>query len=291
MGTLVNVTVVDGEAARAHELTDVAFTEIDRLEAIFSRHRSDTPLSRLNRDGVLDHPPAELAMVMRRALHFSELTGGAFDPTVAPLMEVYRASFAETAAPPPAATVEDALSRVGYRYIRLDPAGIALERPGMSVSLDGIAKGYILDRVVELVSDAGAAGVMADGGGDIAAGEGEVAGSGWPVGIQHPRDPASILAVIEVRHQGVATSGDYMRAQTADRRFHHIVDPRTGTSPGHTSAATVVAPSAMDADALSTAALVLGPVDGLQLLEQLDGIEGLVVTKELDVVRSSGFGA
>ena len=291
MGTLVNVTVVHPEAARARDLAAAGFDEIDRLEAVFSRHRPDTPVTRLNRDGILADPPAELAAVVRRALHISELTGGAFDPTVAPLLELYRTSFAETAAPPAPAAIEDARGRVGYRHIRLDPGGIGLERPGMSVSLDGIAKGYILDRVVEVLSGAGAAGVMADGGGDIAAGEGEVAGTGWPVGIQHPRDPGRLLAVIEARNQGVATSGDYMRAHTADRLHHHIVDPRTGASPDQAASATVVAPSAMDADALSTAALVLGPVQGLELLERLEETEGLIVTKDLDPMQSSGFGA
>lgn len=291
MGTLVHVTVVHPEEARARELAAAAFDEIDRLEAIFSGYRADTPVARLNRDGVLADPPAELVAVVRRALHFAALTDGAFDPTVAPLVELYRSSFAETDAPPAAFAVEHARSRVGHRHVRLDAGGIAFARTGMSVSLDGIAKGYILDRVVEQATAAGAAGVLADGGGDIAAGEGEVAGSGWPVGVEHPREPGTVLGVIEVRQQGVATSGDYLRAHTTDLRHHHIVDPRTGASPGHTSAATVVAPSAMDADALATAAMVLGPVHGIKLLERHEGVEGMLVTKELDLVRSSGFGA
>ena len=290
MGTLVQVRVVHPEAARARELAAAAFDEIDRLEAVFSGYRPDTPVSRLNRDGVLSDPPPELVAVVRRALHFAELTGGAFDPTVAPLMELYRSSFAEIDAPPAETDVMHARSLVGYRRVRLDAAGIAFAGPGMSVSLDGIAKGYILDRVVAQVTAAGAAGVLADGGGDVSAGEGEVAGTGWPVGVEHPREPGTMLGTIEVRHQGVATSGDYMRAYTADLRHHHIVDPRTGASPGHTSAATVVAPSAMDADALATAAMVLGPVHGIELLERIDGAEGIIVTRELDLVRSSGFG-
>ena len=291
MGTLVHVTVVHPEAARARELAGAAFDEIDRLEAVFSGYRPDTPVSRLNRDGVLDDPPAELAAVVRRALHFAELTGGAFDPTVPPLIELYRNSFAESGAPPAEHALEEAMSRVGYRHVTADAGRIAFARPGMAVSLDGIAKGYVLDRVVEQVAGAGAAGVLADGGGDLSAGEGEVAGAGWPVGVEHPREPGTLLGTIEVRHQGVATSGDYMRAYTADRRHHHIVDPRTGSSPGHASAATVVARSAMDADALATAAMVLGPVQGIELLERLDGTEGLIVTRDLDLVRSSGFGA
>ena len=291
MGTLVHVTVVHPDAARARELAAAAFDEIDRLEAVFSGYRPDTPVSRLNRDGVLDDPPAELVAVVRRALRVAELSGGAFDPTVAPLVELYRSSFAETDAPPAEAAVARAMSRVGYRHVAVDARRIAFARPGVAVSLDGIAKGYILDRAVARATDAGAAGVLADGGGDISAGEGEVAGRGWPVGVEHPREPGTVLGTIEVRHQGVATSGDYMRAHTPDLRHHHVVDPRTGASPSHAAAATVVARSAMDADALATAAMVLGPVHGIRLLERLDGAEGLIVTKNLDLVRSSGFGA
>ena len=291
MGTLVNVTVVHPEAERARELAAASFDEIDRLEAILTRHRPGSPVSRLNRDGVLADPPAELVAVLRGALRFAGLTGGAFDPTVGPLIELHRASFAETGAPPGEAALRDAMARVGHRHVELADRRIAFARPGMSVSLDGIAKGYILDRVVEWAAGAGAAGVLAEGGGDVSAGEGEVAGTGWPVGVAHPRDPGRMLGAIEVRNQGVATSGDYMRAHTGDLRHHHIVDPRTGVSPGHASAATVVAPSAMDADALATAALVLGPVRGIELLERLDGTEGLLVTKELDLARSSGFAA
>ena len=158
MGTLVHVTVVHPDAARARELADAAFDEIDRLEAIFSGYRPDTPVSRLNRDGVLDDPPAELMTVVRRALHFAGLTGGAFDPTVPPLLELYRRSFAETDAPPAENAVEEAVSRVGYLHVSTDEGRIAFARPGMSLSLDGIAKGYILDRVVEQVGGRGRGG-------------------------------------------------------------------------------------------------------------------------------------
>ncbi len=291
MGTLVAVTVVHDRAAGARATAAAAFDEIDRLEAIFSGHRSESPVSRLNRDGTLSDPPTELVAVVRRALHFARLTDGAFDPTVAPLVELRRRSFAEFGAPPSERAVRRALARVGHRHVGLDGRRIVFARPGMSVSLDGIAKGYVLDRVVALAEAAGAAGALADGGGDVAAGEGEVAGAGWPVGVEHPRRPGTLLGVIEARRQGVATSGDYMRAHTADFRHHPVVDPRTGVSSASASSATVVAASAMDADALATAAMVLGPVRGVELLERLDGTEGLIVGKELDLARSSGFGA
>jgi thiamine biosynthesis lipoprotein len=186
--------------------------------------------------------------------------------------------------------VERALELVDYRRVRVDDAAIALETPGMALTLDGIAKGYVVDRVVHTLVEKGADRVVVEAGGDLASG-GAGAEEGWPVAIQDPRDPAGILGDFRLRGEGVATSGDYVQAFTGDRSLHHILDPRTGRSPAHTSAATVVAGNAMDADALSTAAFVLGPEEGIALLARLPGVEGLLVTKDGRPSRTPGFPA
>lgn len=290
MGTLVNVTVVHPEAGEGRRMVDAAFEEMERLEAILSRHRPNTPVARLNRDGVVADPPRDLVEVMRQALGYSTLTDGAFDVTITPLLGLYQERFAETGSPPTDSELDAAIELVGYDAVRVDASAIALARPRMSITLDGIAKGYVVDRTVELLAAAGAERVMVDAGGDIASVGDEGPADGWQVGIQDPRDERRLLGVVDLQSQGVATSGDYMQAFTDDRRFHHIVDPRTGRSPAHTSAVTVVSRSAMEADALSTAALVLGPDAGIELLDGLDDVEGLIVTKEQHVVSTRGFG-
>jgi thiamine biosynthesis lipoprotein len=159
----------------------------------------------------------------------------------------------------------------------------------MSVTLDGIAKGYIVDRAVGVLKEKGAERVLVDAGGDLGSASNTSQDAEWKVAVQDPRNESGSIGTLHLRDQSVATSGDYFQYFTEDKRLHHIIDPRTGRSPEHTSAVTVVAPTAMDADALSTAVMVLGPPDGLRLLNKLENVEGLIVTKEQDILRSKGL--
>ena len=289
MGTLVNVTVVHEEADAARAMVEAAFDEIERLEAALTRHRPEAPLARLNRDGWVGSAPAELVEVARAALAWAERTDGAFDPTVAPLLALWAKSRA--AGPPDDEAVARARTRVGWRGLRVEGEGLALERPEMAVTLDGIAKGHVVDGAVAALRRAGAGRVMVDAGGDMASSDDHPGDAPWRVALRHPRDPRASLGVVELRGGSVATSGDYVQAYTQDRSAHHIVDPRTGRSPREASSATVLAPTAMDADALSTAALVLGPEEGVALLDALDGVEGMVVTKGGEARTTRGFRA
>jgi thiamine biosynthesis lipoprotein len=288
MGTPVTITIVHPDADAAREMVDVAFAEIERLEAILSRHRTDTPVARLNRKGVLDDAPAELVDVLGRALRYSALSAGAFDVTVAPLVQLYHSRFSTTGLPPSDGELATALALVGHDRVRITGQTIRFDVPGMAITLDGIAKGYVVDRTVGALVSAGAERVLVGASGDMASTGSD--GEPWRVAIQDPRDINAFLDTLELRGDCIATSGDYMQSFTQDRRFHHIVDPRTGRSPEHTSSVTVLTRTAVDADALSTSAFVLGPAEGLALLEGTDGAEGLIVSKQQEEVRTRGFG-
>jgi FAD:protein FMN transferase len=291
LGTLVTVTVVHPRGSEARRLVDAAFHEMARLEAILSRHRADTPLARLNREGWLGHPQPELVEVLRRGQEVATISDGAFDLTAAPLVDLYAARFAATGHPPADSEVEATLRRVGFRALDVAEDRITLRRPGMALTLDGIAKGYVVDSTVALLTRSGLDHVLVEAGGDLAA-TSMAAGAGpWEVAVQDPGNPRRRLAILRPEGRGVATSGDYVQAFTRDRRFHHIVDPRTGRSPEEVGAVTVAAASAMDADALSTAAMVLGRSGGLRLLGQVPGAEGLIVTKGGEQVQTPGFRA
>ncbi len=289
MGTLVTVTVVHPVRETARSMVRGAFDEMERLEGILSRHRPDTPLARLNAEGAVRRAPPELIEVMRRAQAYASLTGGAFDVTVTPLLTLYASRFESGAGPPSAGEIDAALALVDYRRIRIDEDAIAFDDLGTSVTLDGIAKGYVVDRTVGTLVSHGAERVLIDAGGDMASGGEGSAADPWRIAIQDPADARASLGLVRLGGECIATSGDYMQAFTQDRRFHHIIDPRTGRSPEHTSAVTVVTTSAMDADALSTAAMVLGPEDGLELLDRLDDTEGVIVTKRNDRFVTSGW--
>lgn len=289
MGTEVAVTVHHTDPAEARRLAGAAFAEIERLELILSRHREGTALDRLNREGHIDDAPPELTGLLTEARAYSELTGGAFDVTVAPLLRLYE-SAAAGGRLPRRAEIEAALPLVDYRNVHVEGSAVRLLDPGMEVTLDAIAKGYIADRAMAVLVDGGAMHAMVEAGGDVASAGGSGGTGRWRVGIEDPREPGAMLGVVELGGEGAATSGDYRVAFTPDRTAHHILDPRTGRSPGEASAATVVAPTASEADALSTAVLLLGPSSGLALLDARDGTEGIVAGKDGTASRSRGFG-
>jgi thiamine biosynthesis lipoprotein len=286
LGTLVSITVLHPDAAAARWMVTDTFDEIERLENLLSRYRPTTPIAQLNRDGVIRNAPAEVLEVITTALNYSVLTRGAFDISIAPVLNLYRASFARTGAPPASTELQRARELVGYNGIRIDGSDIAFARAGMSLTLDGIAKGYVVDRAAQLLRNCGADQVLVGASGDMASlGSGEPEDA-WGIAIQSPREERRFLGVLKLRGDSIATSGDYFEYFTPDKRYHHIIDPGTGDSPLRTSAVTIVAPKAVDADALATAVMVLGPEDGLALLDRLDRAEGMIVTKEQAILRS-----
>ena len=289
MGTLVTISAVHPDAEAARMMVAATFNEIERLESLLSRHREGTPVWRLNETGVVHSPPREVLEVIQGGLDYSVLSAGAFDMTIAPLLNLYNSSFSETGAAPPRDEVQRALALVGSQHVQVTEGEISFGKAGMAVTLDGIAKGYIVDQAVEVLRSHGATGVLVNAGGDMASAGESLGGDAWRIGLQDPRVAGGSLGTLRLRGESVATSGDYVQYLTPDMSLHHILDPRTGSSPDHTSGVSVVAPSAMAADALSTTALVLGPREGMELLDRLDGVEGMIVTKEQTVLSSRGL--
>ena len=183
------------------------------------------------------------------------------------------------------------MPKVGFQQVRLDEreSSAFLPRPGMRIGLAGIAKGYGVDRAVELLLARGFGNVVVDGGGDLRA-EGRDIDGPWAVNIAHPRRPGEIFQTIRVTRGAVVTSGDYLRYFERDGvRYHHIIDPATGRPASRSIAVTVVAGTATDADALATGLFVLGPEQGLALLGSLPGVEALYFAPDLTVLASPGF--
>jgi FAD:protein FMN transferase len=286
LGTIVTITVIHPDEKVGYELVETAFAEISRMEGILNRHSEHTPMAQLNREGSLADAPPELTHVLHRALEYSRVSDGAFDVTVAPVLTLYLNAHKRGEALPSESVVAEALRLVDYRNVKIDGSSVTLA-PGGSITMDAIAKGHVVDRAVAALVGGGAERVVVGAGGDMASG-GEGSES-WQVGVQNPR-ASGTLGVLELQGECIATSGDYMQTFTADRRYNHIIDPRTGRSPDHTSAVTVIASTAMDADALSTTTFVMGPEKGLAMLEKLDGVEGLIVTKDQQQLTTSGFG-
>lgn len=241
------------EVARAAIRDAVA--ELRRLEAVFSLYRPDSALSRLNRDGTLKDPPLDLVRLLSEASGVSAATDGAFDVTIQPLWDLYARHFArhpESQSGPPPEAVSEARARVNYRAVSARPGRIAFERPGMAVSLNGIAQGYITDRVADVLRRRGFGRILIDLGETRALGS-HPSGRPWRVGVRTSEEPDAIVRTFEVMDGAVATSAPGATPFDRTGAFHHLIDPRTGHCVGFYRTLTVRAPNATLADGLSTA--------------------------------------
>jgi thiamine biosynthesis lipoprotein len=282
MGTRIHLTVVAEDRRRAEAAIETTFDAMQQLIAIFDHRQPGTPLAILNREGTVEDAPPALIDLLTHAVAYGELTGGAFDITVKPLLDARRAGVKDVAS---------LRSLVDFRQIKINGQRVRLGIPGASITLDGIAKGRVIDGGVDALRRLGFDHVLVEAGGDLRTLGSRADGAPWRVGIAHPRGAGQgeILSVLPVGAQAVATSGDYMNSFTADFSQHHILDPRAGRSPVDLASATVLAATAMDADALGTALMVLGSVDGLTLAEQLPAVEAVLVTKDLRILKTRGL--
>ena len=255
-------TTLSLQAGHADERTltialDAAVAALQRIEGEMSLFREDSALSRLNRDGRLDTPPAELRELLGIALAVARASGGAFDPTVQPLWLAFSTAQREGRLPT-AAEVDTARTRVDWRALALGPGGVRLARPGMGVTLNGIAQGYAADRVRAVLVGHGIRHALVDAGEFAMAGR-NPGGERWTLGIADPLAEGRLLARLFADGRCVATSGDDQTVFSADHRHHHIFDPHTGWSPADMAGVTVSAPSGALADALTKVLFVGGP--------------------------------
>jgi FAD:protein FMN transferase len=257
----------------AERLIERSIAEVRRLELVFSLYRDDSAISMLNREGFLDDPPIDLVRLLGESESYSRLTDGSFDATVQPLWQLYASHFGKLGADPDGpsdAARAAAVVLVGHEGIEIDESRVRFRRAGMGLTLDGIAQGYITDRVAELLLNSGIEKALVDMGEIRALGE-HPSGEAWRVGIEDPFAPEHIAETIEIRNLAVATSGGYGTLFDAAGRFNHIFDPKTGLTSSRYRSVSVIAPLATAADALSTA-FSLMPLDRTQEIIRRLGI-------------------
>lgn len=280
MGTTMTFRVAHAHAAQAERALDAAVADIRALEDQMSLFRPDSAISQLNRSGVLRNPPPDLLAVLRLAHTVSQRSQGAFDVTVQPLWRVFEAA-QQQGRLPAADAIASARQQVDWRAVQLSPEAIRLARPGMAITLNGIAQGYAADKVKARLHQMGIAHALVDAGEWAALGQPAHAGD-WTLGIADPR-PAphqapQLLAAVALQGRCMATSADNACSFSADRAHHHIFDPRTGYSPAELASVSVLAPSAALADALTKVFFMAGYARALPLAKAW-GVEVLVVDK------------
>lgn len=285
MGTVIHITIIGQSPQEARAAIDRSFDRMSNLESILSRFQPSSQLSQLNQKGRLIKATPALISVVQQAQELSQRSGGAFDITVKPLLDL----FENANTLPSQSQVEAALPRVDYRNIGLDEDTISFARPDMSITLDGIAKGFIVDEGVAMLKASGLSNVLVEAGGDLMAFGEKAPNTPWKVGVQAPRAQSGNLeTMFTLRNQAVATSGDYIQMFTPDFSQHHIIDPRTGYSPPDFTSVSILAPTVAMADGLATTVMVMGE-EGLRLVEDLPGCDAYAITKELSVIKTSGI--
>jgi len=266
LGAVATMEIHGEDRSRAEQLITLACAEAHRLERLFSLYLNDSALVELNRTGILVDPAAEMVDLLSIAQRYSGLTGGRFDVTVQPLWDLYASHFARDDADPagPAAEqVDAALARVGSERLTVSRDRIAMPR-GMAVTLNGIAQGYVTDKVVDLLRAHGISQSLVDMGEPRAIGA-RPDGRPWEVGIADPDVAGQTRATLPIVDRAVSTSGSYGFQFDAQARFNHLFDPRTGGCALRYRSVTTVSRSATAADALSTA-FSLMPEDEIRSL-------------------------
>lgn len=281
LGAEAEIQLLHPEGQPVGRLVTLALDEIDRLERIFSLYRPDSALARLNREGRLDRPPLDLVALLGQAQMLAERSDGAFDPTVQPLYALYARHFAVPGADPSGPSreaVQAAVRRVDWQAIAVSPERIMLHRPGMAVTLNGIAQGYIADRVGERLAALGVTDAL------LALGEIRALGSArdgqpWRAGIAGgisgggaaQAQPVA-LGTAAGAYPALATSAAAGTMFERSGRANHLLDPRTGESAAIGRAVTVAAGTAALADGLSTALAILPDAEGQRLAGAFSGI-------------------
>ena len=288
MGTYVSMTAIHSSRDEAENAIGLAFEEMDRLSRVLSRYDSSSPVSDLNSAGYLNSAPQEVLELVARSIYYNRQTNGAFDVTVKPLVDLYKESF-KAGSSPKEDEVQAVLQRVGAEHLRFENGNIRFERDNMGITLDGIAKGYIVDRASELLASKGISSHLINAGGDIRTSGSAAKGKPWTVAVQDPAKQKNYPEVIRMTSGAIATSGNYEIFYDREKMFHHIVDSRTGLSPELSASVTVKAGTVMDADALSTSVFVMQPAAGVSFINGQPGCECLVVGNDGNISKSVGW--
>jgi thiamine biosynthesis lipoprotein len=278
MGTFVTITLFHSSPDQGQTALGQAFQHMERLIGIFDRHNNGSDISYLNERGVVHSPPPELVRLLQQSMRIHLRTGGVFDPTIKPVLDLYETE-KEWNRLPRSTDIQAALDRVGAAGLAVGPRRITYRREGMGITLDGIAKGTIVDDTVAFLARTGIKHALVDAGGDLKVIGGRSSNLPWRIAVYDPDDPGKPCELISLREGAVATSGNYMVYFDQEKVHYHILSPKSGVSPPWSVSATVMAPSAEEADALATSLMLLPPKEGLSLINQDKRLAAMLISR------------
>ena len=301
MGTFARIVAVAANSDKARSSIQAAFAEIEKVDELMSDYKSDSEISNVNKVGFKQAVEVSESTyeVLQRSMEFSKLTGGAFDITVGPLVDVYR-SAEKNGAAPSKEQIAQAKMKVGFEKLQLDDENrtVKFAVDGMRLDLGGIAKGYAIDKAVEAMQKCGASGAMVDIGGDIRCfGTPPKGRDHWLIGVQDPNvtnddiGTGGLLSTLKLTNAAVATSGGYRRFVLIEgKKYSHIIDTDRGSSASELASVTIISKDAITADALATAVSVIGSEEGLDLIEKMPEAEAILISSQpgFKLIKTSG---
>ena len=282
MSTPVRIVFRTPREPVANDYQRSALEWLARFEARYSRFQPESIVSQINAaaggDWIALDEDADAMFTLCREMY--DLSHRTFDPAVLPLLRLWDWK-ADPVRIPGDSEVNDALALCGWENVRRRPLEISLPTPGMGIDLGGIGKEYAVDQLMDLAHEHGLHDVMIDIGQDIRVSGRPPGRDAWYLGLEEPEQPGSCWIAIGLTNQAVATSGDYFRSYTCNgRRYGHILDPRTGQPVANgCQAVSVIAPTCVLAGVLSTAAFILGPQQGLELIRAHDCVDASITTE------------
>ncbi len=290
MGTRIYVELWSDDDAKAESAIDAVMDEMRHIDDSMSTYKDTSEVSKVNAHAASGAMPisTELFDLLTTALEYSRITEGAFDITYASVGYMY--DFRQHQRPTEE-QIEAALPAINYKHVILDAAAhtVRFSQPGVRIDLGGIAKGYAVDRGIDVLRKLGYTHALVNAGGDSRV-IGDRFGRPWIVGIRHPDNPDQIITRIPLIDSAFSTSGDYERYfDEGGVRYHHIIDPRTGHSASKVRSATVLAPTATRTDGLSKTAFVLGPEEAMKIYDRLPDVDAVLVTPAGKVLYTKGL--
>lgn len=285
MGSIVEIQVKGVNSVTANRAITASFEEAKRIDTLFSTYINGNQMWMLNNTEADEIVVGnEMFTMLKRSEEIWLLTNGAFDPAIGSVLDLYNFQI-DSIQIPTTKQVKDALKHNGWNNILLKEGNIVVKTKNIKLNFNAIVPGYAADRIANLLSNFGIKEYLINVGGEIFA-----RGKNWSIGIQHPRKEKELLYTINFDGMGVATSGDYEQYFMKDgKRYSHLINPLTGLPANQCEAVTIIAKETLLADALSTGVFILGPDNGIKLIEKLNNVEGIIVDTNGNVYESSGF--
>jgi thiamine biosynthesis lipoprotein len=292
MGTRFEITVVAPNEEIGYINIDEAVSEIERIENIISSWDKDSETSLINKNAGIKPVKVsrELLNLIERSIKISEITDGAFDITYASMDEIWKFDGTMDKVPSEG-KIKQSVSKVGYQKIQLNQENqtVYLPERGMCIGFGAIGKGYAADRAKELLVSKDVKGGIINASGDLTTWGTKVTGEKWLVGIANPLSKDKVFSWLPIIESSVATSGNYEKYIVLDgKKYSHIIDPRTGYPTRGISSVSIFAKQAELCDALATAVFIMGRDVGLHMINQIDGVEAVIVDAENKIQKSSG---